>query len=245
MATVKVMSFNIWVGGQRPERSEKVRRLIHSYSPDILGIQELDRAFNEEFPADPILSRDYGCILQRRDGETGEANPIYYKKEVFDLVESGTRWLSDTPLTVSKFPQSSLNRIFTYAVLSCKADGSKLLAVNTHLDHRSEEARDLQAAVLADFINTYDLPVVLTGDFNTSPDSNCYRIVSESGLVDSGRLLGDDRPFTFTSFGNAAIIIDYVFTKNGAEAVWCRVCNEQVEGEFPSDHHPVLAQVKF
>ena len=76
----------------------------------------------------------------------GEYSAIFYRTDKFDLIESGTKWLSPTPdepcsYYVYKDPDTGVTyranfpRIMTYAVLERKTDGARFIYVNTHLDH--------------------------------------------------------------------------------------------------------------
>ena len=53
-------------------------------------------------------------------------------------MESGIKWLSDTPdKQYSKFEESAYTRSFTYALLRDLSTGEKLLMANTHIDYTS------------------------------------------------------------------------------------------------------------
>ena len=77
------------------------------------------------------LGELYASVGQGRDGGVdGEYSAIFYNKTKFSVLESGTKWLSDTPDKVSKVPESSLNRIFTYALLQRSTDNMKIMFAN-------------------------------------------------------------------------------------------------------------------
>ena len=147
---------------------------------------------------------------------------------------------------MSKVPESSLNRVYTYALLKRQADGLEIMIVNTHFDHTSDTARERQAEVLRDFLLEYTdrYPVVLTGDFNTTAGTKAFNTVLEGGVTDSMNISEEIEPgATFTSFGSANSVIDFVFVTEDKMTVRdYRVCNEKIDGDFPSDHHPVLIE---
>ena len=188
----------------------------------------------------------YGYVGQGRDGGTkGEHNPIFYKKSVFNLIESGTRWLSDTPSTVSKYSESSLNRIWTYALLERKSDGTRIMVVNTHFDHKSSVAREKQSLVLSAFLKDYlTYPLIVTGDFNAKSSTTEYSTIIKTGLKDSSYAASpSERVATFTNYGSSNSIIDFVFINpKTIDAKSYRVCNEMINGDYPSDHHPVFVE---
>ena len=95
----------------------------------------------------------------------GLASAILFAKEKFTLVESGTKWLSETPDTVSAVEGSNANYTFTYAVLRSK-DGTEFMHINTQLGNDSA-VRTAQARLLLDFIYKHsDKAIILTGDLN-------------------------------------------------------------------------------
>ena len=86
---------------------------------------------------------EYGWVgVGRDDGqEAGEFNPVFYRKDKYDLVDSGTFWLSETPELPSLGWNGGCNRLCTWVILREKATGFTYAHVNTHLDNASEEAR--------------------------------------------------------------------------------------------------------
>ena len=99
-----------------------------------------------------------------------------------------------------------------------------------------------------DFVDNYrDYPIVLTGDFNSKPDSAVYKVVLGREFLDSAKAANVKyEAATFTNYGASESIIDYVFvSKNGFEVEEYRVCNEKINSNFPSDHHPVLVKYRL
>lgn len=239
------MSFNVWVSGKTSERNERVLSMVRKYFPDTVGFQEVDYTWLSTLNAG--LKDQYAWVGEGRNGGTGgEYNPIFYKKDIFNLIDSGTKWLSDTPDRVSKVEESSLNRIYTYALLERKSDGTRIMVVNTHFDHTSAEAREKQAAVLVKYLKTItDYPIILTGDFNCVSSSSAYSKVISGGVVDANDVAEKriNNAATFTNYGSSNKIIDFVFVSpDGIAVTSYQVCNEMINGDFPSDHHPVLIE---
>lgn len=238
------MSFNVWVGGKTPERNERVLTMVRNYFPDTVGFQEVDPIWLAVLREG--LKDQYAYVGEGRNGgNSGEYNPIFYKKELFNLIDSGTKWLSDTPnVAASKYSESSLPRIYTYALLEKKSDGQKIMIVNTHFDHTSAEARELQAKVLVEYLKKVsEYPIVLTGDFNCASNSTAYSTIIKSGVADSNGIADkrENNAATFTNYGTSNKIIDFVFVSPKDIAVtYYKVCNEAINGDFPSDHHPVI-----
>lgn len=242
-SVLTAMSFNHLVSSKTDERTKRVIDMVLKYLPDTIGFQETSPDWMTSLTTSSLKSI-YAYVGEGRNGgNSGEYNPVFYNKTKFDLKESGTRWMSDTPNEVSKYPESTYNRIFTYALLERKSDGKRIMIVNAHLDHKSEPARVKQIKVLLEFIEQYkDLPIVLSGDFNTTPSSDVYATVVKSFMKDSADVaMQAKRASTFTNYGKSDRTLDYLFVNPMKVNVSSyTVCNEKINGDYPSDHHPVL-----
>lgn len=243
--SLKAMSFNVWVSSPTSDRKESVRRTIMEYMPDTIGVQEASPTWMS------YLSSSLGSIyayvgLGRDGGSSGEHSAIFYRKDRFEVVETGTKWMSDTPDVVSKFKESSLNRVFTYAILLEKKTNTKIMVVNTHLEHTSAQARNLQVAVLMNFLKDYtNYPIVLTGDFNADPSTEVYRMVTAQ-LADSSKIAQkSEQHYTFHNYGKASTYIDYAFVSQQNIAVsHYRVITEEMNGMLPSDHYALVIEYR-
>lgn len=197
--SVRLMQFNIQTENGNPApvlvKSEMYRRLVDELMPDTVGMQEVTvtwRKWLDEY----VFNDSYASVGEPRTAG-GEANPIYYRKDKFDLVEYGTFWLSDTPdVAGSAVEGANYPRICTWAVLKDKATGVKLLHMNTHLDHNGNNdsttgntIRKEQIAVIIKFSQKYkDLPMFLTGDLNnrrTTGSGETYALIKRITGVSS------------------------------------------------------------
>ena len=168
-------------------------------------------------------------------------------------MQSGTFWLSPTPEVPSKGWDAALNRICTYALLQEKKSGKKFWAFNTHFDHVGDLARVNSAKLILEKIqkmNTQKLPVVLTGDFNLTADTEPLKVLAAAM---SDTQLHSQTPHygplgTFQNFDvttPAKDRIDYIFTNN-FDVLSNRTINDRRENLlYPSDHFPVMAELKF
>ena len=239
---LRLMSYNIYYSDLREERLAKVAEMINKHAPDIMGLQEANTTTWRDF-----LLKEFGDKYDyvgtgREAGGVGESTPILYRKDKFKLLESDTFWLSDTPLECSKYPSSRQNRIFTYVLLARKSDGKKFLVVNTHLDTATAEAKLLQVASLKKQLHDLCLdeyPLILTGDMNAQR-------FAEDGVIDSILAMGvvDSYDAAFTRHGMASI--DYCFLDPQLAVVTNYVQDTaQIGGESPSDHAPVIIDIRF
>jgi len=252
--TIKVMTYNIRYDnpGDGPNawsnRKQKVFAIIQGEDPDILGVQEAlhhqvkditNARNNTQFVG---VGRDDGRI-------SGEFSPIIFKKERFDLQEHGTFWLSDTPDIAGSIGwDAQITRIATWALLIDKETARKLLVVNTHFDHVGEKARQKSAELLKEKIVELDfeVPVIITGDFNFTRDENPYYLMTDGATVE----LIDPAPEvkgTYCTFevANECKAIDYIFITNEWNADGYTVIEDNDGTYYPSDHLPVVINLSL
>ena len=226
-------------------RRDWVAALLDSSGADVIGLQEvLHRQLQD------ILSRTdrFGWVgVGRDDGaQAGEFSPILFDSSRFSLVSSGTRWLSETPdSTGSRGWDAALPRIATFVTLQDRSTGRTWTVWNTHFDHRGEQARSKSAELVRTWMRDADLAL---GDFNVLPESDPWNQLILGGLIDAGRMAGMDSVGTFRSFDPDAGIsnrIDYVFLHPRHELRAYRVLAPIRNGRYPSDHMPVVADVRI
>jgi len=265
---IRVMTFNIRYNNPNdgihawPNRKDMVAAIFSFYNVGIAGVQE---ALYEQVLDLQQLLPDYAWAgVGRTDGKTeGEFSAIFYRKGLFRLLDSGTFWLSETPeVPGSKSWDAAIERIVTWARFLDRRQGKTFAVFNTHFDHHGPKARSESARLLLEKIAEIapDIPVVLTGDFNTSPGSLPYRILT--GAPDStnattnmlrlydSRKISIDKPFgpqrTFTGFDNSGspdARIDFIFVSKGVLVRQQATLTEDWDGRLPSDHRPVLAEI--
>lgn len=238
-ASITTMTFNVLVSNRTAERQTRVIKMIQKHMPDTLGVQEADKAWINTL--DNALKDTYAYVGVARDGKSGEYCAIFYRKGKFKLLDSGTKWLSDTPDKVSKYSGSTCYRIFSYALLERKSDGKQFMHINTHLDHQaSEEVKLKQAKVITNFIRSYnkDVPIIISGDFNCDNGSMPAKNIISNGFVDASDV----------ALANSKAIggIDIIFTSADDIVVYEAFRDGSlIDGGAASDHSPVIAVYGF
>ncbi|SFH81020.1 endonuclease/exonuclease/phosphatase family protein [Halpernia frigidisoli] len=255
---LKVMTYNIrlsldsdnenaWIN-----RKPEVVALLIYYQPDFFGVQE--SLFSQMQDLGNGLPKYKYVGGGRDDGkEKGEFSAIFYNTEKLTVEKSATFWLSETPEKPSKGWDAALNRICTYAFFKDKKTGKKFLAMNVHFDHIGNVARVKSSELIlkkAKELNPKNLPLVLTGDFNLTEDSEPIKILSKN--LDDSFYHSKTKHYgplgTFTAFHINVIPkdrIDYIFVKD-FKVLSHRHINDRRENLlYPSDHFPVLAELKF
>jgi len=266
-AVIRVMTFNIRYDNPQdgvnawPNRKELVARLIGFYGPALFGVQEAlygqMKDLEERLP-------DYAWVgVGRDDGDKqGEFSAIFYREDRYEKEDSGTFWLSETPLIRGSLGwDAACVRIVTWVKMSDRMSGETFYMFNTHFDHRGIVAREKSAELLISKVNEIagDFPVIVTGDFNSRDSSKIYKILTsttdikknikcclkDSKLISRTAAYGPDA--TFNGFGRSdhAQRIDYIFVADPFVVQKYGVLCEHWNGIYPSDHMPVLADLSL
>ncbi len=261
-ALTRVMTFNIRLdtasddANAWPYRRTMVIDLIRHEAPDVLGMQEVlvgqKRALEEALPEYAVLG------VGRDDGrEGGEFSPVAFRRDRFELLESGTFWLSATPQTPAAGWDAALPRVATWAILRDRRAGETIRVLNTHFDHVGQLARANSARQIVRWVENgpgAGLPTIVMGDFNAAPGSEPYRILNNpnaSSLVDSGVVSRSPRygpQGTFTGFNithDASEPIDHIFVTSELTVDSHQVITQHWGGRLPSDHYPVQAVLRL
>lgn len=237
-----------------PNRIEMVTGLLQFHEADIFGLQEA--LYNQIQDIEKAFPGYEWFGVGRDDGEkAGEFSPIFYNKSKFILYEQGTFWLSETPEVPSKGWDAALNRIVTWGRFQSKVTGKQFLVLNTHFDHVGVEARKNSALLIEKKIREMtrdkNLPVILTGDFNLTPDQEPI-ILLKKFLKDSYDVTEQPPygPFgTYNGFKIDADLsnrrIDFVFVHGGINVLKYAALADFKNHRFPSDHLPVFVKVQL
>lgn len=255
---LKVMTYNIRLSLESDKenswnnRREDALALMNYYHPDFFGVQE---AVPQQMVDIKAGMRNYNFVgVGRDDGaDKGEYSAIFYDTDKLKVLHSGTFWLSETPDQPSKGWDAAYNRICTYAFFKLKKGGKKFWAFNVHFDHVGNLARKNSAELILKKIKAFnpkDYPVILTGDFNLTEDTEPIKIISKN-LEDSyGHSL--TKPYgpkgTFTAFDVTLPPkdrIDYIFVKKFSVLNYRAVNDRRQNLLYPSDHFPVLVELQF
>ena len=260
MSNIRVFSFNILTdNGKRTgphsfaERSKLILDEFLAYEPDLIGFQETQPP-QRQWLMDHFTEFEV-CGVGRESDLLGESNVVLYRKSRFDLVFLETFWLSDTPrIPGSRFStdQSDCPRICTCTTLREKESGRCLRHYNTHLDHVGAFAQAQGISLIlnriaADYAEN-PLPIVLTGDFNVTPDSLVYKsVVTFAGCREPLKDVTADVGATFHGFRSdwPGSKIDYIFTTLPCDASKSFTARNERDGVPFSDHYPVGADLEF
>jgi len=252
---VRVMTFNVFVGGSGENawtnRRDIVAQTIAEYLPDSVGLQE---ATMQWVYALRFRLPEYECVaVGRNDGFDGETSAVFYLKDKYELLDSGTFWLSETPELPSKGWDASVNRVCTWVKLKNRDTGLTYVHMNAHFDNVGQLARRESAGLIVEkarpFIDA-GVPVICTGDFNVSEGSEPYLEMTEELFGDAKFLAPDTMTgTTFNNFNPDAyrdrLPIDFIFCSEKVTPLVYKIVNEGIGGRIVSDHYPVMADVEI
>lgn len=250
---IKVMSYNIRLSSGTIEadsiyhwehRKQASLELMHQEQPTVFGLQE---ACPDQMDYMVENLPEYGYIgVGRDDGKRkGEFMSIFYKKDEVELIDGGTFWLSQTPDQVTKGWDAACFRTCTWTILKKKDTGKKFVYLNTHLDHKGQEARKESIKLIvakAEELTGGKLPVFITADFNSPTTNEIFKPMQEVMLDARVEAPATDERGTLNCWGTTppGVVIDHIFYR-GAEAQKFEVLRDKDYGApYVSDHYPVM-----
>ena len=252
--SMSVMTYNVLYNFSENRNPNHVLQSIEEINADVFGCNEATEEWVTRLNAK--FSGSYTCVKGkiRSNDKSADYCPIFFRTDLFELVENGTKWMSDTPDKISKYKESHTYRIFSYAILRDKETGVEFMFISAHLENNEEgydskSARKKQSAVLKNFTDEYSyLPIVIAGDMNCTSLNDLSPLLSSSRFVnapsiakekkESGTWVGKD----FMSIGEG--VLDYIFVSGDRVAVSkYEAVDNKIDGKYPSDHIPVCADV--
>jgi endonuclease/exonuclease/phosphatase family metal-dependent hydrolase len=258
---LRVMTYNIRFDNPAdgvhawPNRKELVASVIRFHKADIIGVQE---ALEHQIQDLMELLPGYDWVgVGRNEDEGGEFSAILYRSSVVTVKAAQTFWLSESPDEPgSQSWDSSLPRIATWAHFVTSSEERELFVLNTHFDHRGEQARLESAHLIKEQTSRLanGLPVIVMGDLNATSEQPPLALLSDTPLPD-GRSLHDGfvhslQPHhgpasTWTGFTKieADRRIDYIFASEDLPIHYHAILTDKLEDRYPSDHLPVLVEV--
>lgn len=213
---VRVLELNVLTENTSYDR---VRALIAETQPDVIGLVEVDRGWLEalapalgEYPGRIEVPRSdhFGIALYARGTVTGGAEQLGLPRPsiVADVAVGSARM--------------SIVLVHPYAPV----DAEKLDRQRIQLAAIARRARELPA------------PVVIAGDFNTTPwTPEFHRVTADSELCDTRAGFGVQASFPSTSF-MTRIPIDHVLASCSVG-----VYDRRIARDVGSDHLPVIVDL--
>jgi endonuclease/exonuclease/phosphatase family metal-dependent hydrolase len=241
---LRILTFNIHAGKDAAGKPnlDAVAALVKSTGAQIVLLQEVDRGTARSGQVDQVAAlaeattydTAFGASLLHYDG--GEYG-------IAALSRTGIGFHSTLPLAVtpvqaraggSREPRVAL-------VMMTVTRGGVWRAIDTHLDPSDEAARAQEIGHLVEIYTEQSAagtPLVMGGDFNSTPDNPVLAPLRAAGLRDAWTECGSGDGFTYPA---AAPIkrIDYLFLSGDVHCAEARVIDTQA-----SDHRPLLVTIR-
>lgn len=256
-ATINLISYNIRMNTESdgvnawPLRKDKVIGLLNFHKPDLFGIQE---GLPEQVADLAAGLPDFENVgVGRDDGKSeGEHMSIFYRKSRFQKIDWGTFWLNEATDKPGFGWDAVCNRTCTWIKLKDLETKKTFYCFNTHFDHRGRIARVEAAKLILKFmkeINLENLPVVLTGDFNSVKENEPIQILLTE-LKDTRSICASAPYGPEGSSGGFEVkphtrIIDYIFANDKVVVLRHGILTDSNGLYYHSDHLPVLAEIAF
>lgn len=260
---LRVLTWNIWWRyGSWEQRRPAIAATLKRLDPDVIALQEVwgEGAVNlaAELAGELGYHHTYDSREEREDIAFG--NAVLSR---WPLLRTGS-----SPLHGKE--ETGEGRVAVFAEV--EGPRGPLQVFSTHLNWRLDHShiRQRQVADLARFVNSArprTFPPIVCGDFNAEPASEEIRMLTGQttcpveGLVfrDAWKEAGDGGPgFTWDNANPHVALelepdrrIDYVLvgwpkSRGAGHVVDCRlVGNVPVDGVWPSDHHAVMAELRY
>ena len=245
---VRIVSINLLGDNKNTDaRGELLADLINPLAPDSIGVQECRSAW------EAAMEKEFGDRYARvgldcngKHNATNFATYIYYLKEKYIALDTGTFWMSTTPDIPSKYgPTVDMNRTCTWVLLENIETGFRYVHMNTHLDWWDMSVNEIQCRMLLEQFKRFEAmgyPVFLTGDHNMQNYTASYAVMSSyEGLADSSVIAEETTDKITHDVGT----IDYCFvTRNTTSVFKYEVLETRTQPVNISDHRGVFVHAK-
>ncbi|KAG1707389.1 hypothetical protein DVH05_026580 [Phytophthora capsici] len=261
---LKVMSFNLRTSlandpcpsGCWEQRKWRAKQLVDKYEPDLIGTQEGAPDQIQFFQEQLGFASTGECA---GDCQWNERDSIFYKADRWDLLETSTFALSDTPdILPSNTWGLQYLRAAVIARFRDKATGRVVCMLNTHFDIALGQPQSavLVAKRVKERCQAED-SVIMTGDLNTVPQSSAVLYLENQGPIDGSytpiplydtlTAAGSGGPtWIGSSFGNypAGSKFDYIFSRRDDHTCLRNgtILVDTFDGFSSSDHAVLLSE---
>ena len=267
-ATLRIMSWNL----QCPAADDyalftAMQNGINYYGADIIGLQECNKAAHQGV-VERVADRYAVATTYHAGTSTYDYTPILYNPARFDLIESGVEWLD------GRYTGTN-TKCLSWAVFSDRENGgAKLIVVNFHgavasskyagMENMTSEELTAQATAwkidnihqlhrrIAALEETYgsDVPVFVTGDYNTSFGAEPYQVMESYGYLDAeynaatSAMTGTKSTHTMGQKPVAGKSIDHLFySPDRGVTVYVHAFGLRQSDLDATDHLPLLADL--
>lgn len=161
-----------------------IASLIRFHEFNIFGTQEGFKRQLEDLKSS-LPGFDYIGVARDDGKESGEHSAIFYDTGMFELLDHGDFWLSETPDKPGLGWDAACVRICTWGKFRHRPTGKEFQFFNLHLDHVGTKARVESILLVQRKMKELgiSMPTFLTGDFNVDQNHDMYSVLSSSGFL--------------------------------------------------------------
>lgn len=244
---LKVISFNIRYGDDPNgnsvvERAPRLAKITSKYDADVIGFQEYTVPWEKEIEK---YYPEYEIFNKYRSVNELESAPILWKKDKFDLLDTGYFWLSDTPEVESRGWDELYHcwRMCQYVILKHKESGKVFTYMNTHYGF-GDNGQTKSSKLIYEYSKKISTnPTFVTGDFNMRPDSLGYAEMIKR-FTDVNAVTVNDRRTTYHGYGTVDDAhIDYCFIDDKIKPISLKIIDELDDGKYPTDHYGLFIEL--
>ncbi len=243
-----------WSVGDWDRRKDPLDQAFKVVGADVIGFQEME-SFGRGSGGQVNLTLDW--LLENNPGYAAAAagdpqvfpstQPILYRIDRLDLLDQGWFFFSDTPDVIyARTFNGSYPAFTSWAQFRDRDSGQVFRVVNMHTDYASRSNRlqsmELAAARIAPWINAGET-VFAIGDLNARIGDRPVAILQEVGLT---FLPIPGATYHFNRGINLFGAIDHIAHAGAAQPQGTPVVlRQKFDGEWPTDHYPVIADFTF
>lgn len=269
---LRIMTYNMLYNAKEAEdklpakhrwncRKPRLLEYLSYVKADVIGSQELQEDQVQEVMS--MLGANYGYYGEKTRQNEGrsDTNAIFFNKNRIELIESKT----------ISYKDEQCENAFTYCYFKDKLSDKKFVVLNTKLSWGDADRRLAEAIQLNQFstLLSSEEPLIMMGDFNVYPFILHKRNIFFDGdyieQVLAGKNLKDAKMKSiFGHFGPlcsitnsketlepfigpqlSGFVLDHILVNDRVDVLTHGIDTAKVNGEFPSDHFPVIADIAF
>ena len=210
---MKVLSFNVFRGYHTQflneynwrNRRDGIIDFIKKINPDILLLQECNKLkYSEDIENFMINFTEYNYDIHYSSSDIkARSQLIAYSKDTYISLETGKKWLSDTPDKESKWSTDEFGRIITYNKLYNKKTGNIVWVFNVHFDINIEnimKSIHLVPKIINKLVKENEM-VIVGGDFNIDIDELNMEMEKYNFTTEMNIKTQDNEEILFTFIG--------------------------------------------
>ena len=222
-------------------RVDKTAQMLKKMKVDIIGLNEVyDKGPGEEYCHQTEKLADYFGTDQYVFGLGKE---FEWKDIIGNAVLSRYKIVDSeiihvpAPAESERSPEEKEwfeDRVIVKTIIDI---GRQICFISTHFGlNKSEQER--MCKKITQILDEVNMPCVLCGDFNVSPDSEYLKPIYER-MNSAAEVMGKKNVLTWSSF-NPKLTLDYIFFSKEF-----KVLNFEVVDEILSDHRPLWAELEL